>query len=156
LLRSPGSPDQYPNMGKFKIEYALFPHTGDWKNGVLEEGDVFNTPAYAAEPPSQSLKKEDVYKPEARAGLSINGKGVVLSGIKKAENTDELIIRVFEAHGNEQKVEISLPYKIESVRLVDLAERAIEQGEISLKNNQINLKIKPHEIVSLAVSVARE
>jgi alpha-mannosidase len=156
LLRSPGSPDQYPNMGKFKIEYALFPHTGDWKNGVLEEGDVFNVPAYAAEPPSQSLKKEDVYKPEERAGLSINGKGVVLSGIKKAENTDELIIRLFEAHGNEQKVEISLPYKIESVRLVDLAERAIEQGEISLKNNQINLKIKPHEIVSLAVSVARE
>ena len=36
LLRSAGAPDIYPNLGKFNISYALYPHAGDWNfNDVL-------------------------------------------------------------------------------------------------------------------------
>jgi len=57
LMRAAGAPDIYPNLGKFKISYALYPHAGDWTNGVWQEGDDFNVPVLAGEPPSLALGK---------------------------------------------------------------------------------------------------
>jgi len=39
-MRTAGDPDIYPNLGKFNISYSLFPHVGDWKNGVWAEGKI--------------------------------------------------------------------------------------------------------------------
>ena len=64
LMRSGGEPDIYPNLGKFNISYSLFPHEGDWKSGVLAEGEDFNVPVYAAEPPSLALVKAHATRPE--------------------------------------------------------------------------------------------
>ena len=61
LMRTAGDPDIYPNLGKFNISYSLFPHTGDWKNGVWAEGEDFNVPVYAAEPPSLALVKSSCH-----------------------------------------------------------------------------------------------
>ena len=38
LLRSAGDPDEFPNLGKFNIQYAIMPHSGDWTNGVMLAG----------------------------------------------------------------------------------------------------------------------
>ncbi|MDD4644931.1 MAG: glycoside hydrolase family 38 C-terminal domain-containing protein, partial [Bacteroidales bacterium] len=55
LLRASYYPDIYPNMGINHIQYSLYPHAGDWTNGVWAEGENFNVPVYAAEPPSLAL-----------------------------------------------------------------------------------------------------
>jgi len=70
LLRSAGEPDIYPNLGKYVISYALYPHAGDWKNGVWAEGEDFNIPVYAAEPPSLSLVKTHASRPEEASFFS--------------------------------------------------------------------------------------
>ena len=78
-MRSAGAPDIYPNLGKFKITYALYPHSGDWKNGVWMEGDDFNVPVYAAEPPSLALVRAHATRPEEASFFSLDAKGVFLS-----------------------------------------------------------------------------
>ena len=92
LMRSAGYPDLYPNLGIFNISYALYPHTDDWKNGVWDEGEDFNVPVYAAEPPSLSLPKDYAFLPEEDSFFSLTGKGVILSAVKKAEEGNELKI----------------------------------------------------------------
>ena len=94
-MRAAGDPDIYPNLGKFNISYALYPHAGDWKKGgVWAEGEDFNIPVYAAEPPSLALAKAHATRPEEASFFSVDAPGVVLTGMKQSEEGNELIVRL--------------------------------------------------------------
>jgi len=152
LLRSAGSPDMYPNLGIFNISYALYPHTGDWKSGVWSEGDDFNIPVYAAEPPSLALEKTHATRPEEDSFFSVDAKGVVLSGMKQAEDGNELIVRLFEVEGKAANVNLKLPVNIVSARRLNLIEYPLENaGKPSVNGNSINIQIRPNEIVTLGI-----
>jgi len=151
-LRSAGSPDMYPNLGIFNISYALYPHTGDWKSGVWSEGDDFNIPVYAAEPPSLALEKTHATRPEEDSFFSVDAKGVVLSGMKQAEDGNELIVRLFEVEGKAANVNLKLPVNIVSARRLNLIEYPLENaGKPSVNGNSINIQIRPNEIVTLGI-----
>jgi len=152
LMISAGDPDIYPNLGKFNISYSLFPHTGDWKNGVWAEGDDFNVPVYAAEPPSLALVKEHATRPEETSFISVDAKDVVLTGMKQAEDGKELIIRLFEVEGKETTVNIKMPVAISSARRLNLVEFPLENVANPTVNGQsVQVKIRAHEIVTLGI-----
>ncbi len=156
LMRSAGEPDIYPNIGKFNISYSLFPHLGDWKNGVWQEGDDFNIPVYAAEPPSLALVKDHATRPEEESFFSLDSPGVILSGMKKSEDGDELIIRLSEIYGQETTVNLTLPVKVTAARRLNIIELPLETANKPVVNdNTIQLKIRPHEIVTLGIEVKR-
>ena len=152
LMRSAGSPDIYPNLGKFNISYALYPHTGDWKNGVWTEGDDFNAPVYAAEPPSLALVKDHATGPEEDSYLSLDAPGVILSGLKQSEDGDELIVRLAEMWGKETTVNLKIPVQAGAVRRLNLVELPLENSVMpTFSGNTVQFKIKPHEIVTLGI-----
>ena len=156
LLRSAGDPDIYPNIGKFYISYALYPHSGDWKNGVWAEGDDFNIPVYAAEPPSLALVREHATRPEEDSFISLDSPGVFLSGIKQAEDGNELIVRLAEIEGKETVINFNLPFKISSVRRLNIIELPIGKADsLKINGKSVQLKIAPHEIVTLGILPAR-
>ena len=155
LMRSGGEPDIYPNLGKFVISYALFPHSGDWKNGVWAEGEDFNLPVYAAEPPSLALGQAHATRPEELSCLSLDAEGVVLSGIKRAEEGDELIVRLAEVHGKKSPVSLTLPNRIKAVRRLNLVELPLEgAAQPQVSGQVVKLVIKPHEIVTLGCKIS--
>lgn len=152
LLRATYSPNLYPNIGINHIQYALFPHHGDWKNGVWREGAVFNIPAYAAEPPSLALVKTHATRPENDSLLTLSPPEVVMSGIKLAENGKDLIIRLAEVNGNEQEATLTLPVPAKSAGRVNIIEQPLEAAvKPVVSGRQVKVKLKPHEIVTLAV-----
>ena len=152
LLRTAGNPDIYPNLGKFNISYALYPHSGDWKNDVWKEGDDFNVPVYAAEPPSLSLTKDYAHLPEQDSFFSLKGEGVVLSAIKKAEKSDELIIRIAEVEGKEVNATLTLPFVLKSVKRLSIIELPLKNAITpTFKGKTLSLKLKAHEIVTLGI-----
>jgi alpha-mannosidase len=152
LLRSAGEPDIYPNLGKFYISYALYPHSGDWTNGVWAEGDDFNIPVYAAEPPSLALVKEHATRPEEDTFISIDYPGVILSGIKQAEDGKELIVRLAETEGKVTTVNIKLPVEISSARRLNIIELPLGSTvNPKINGKSIQVRIAPHEIVTLGI-----
>jgi alpha-mannosidase len=155
LMRAAGDPDIYPNLGKFRISYALYPHSGDWKNGVWMEGDDFNVPIYAAEPPSLALVSEHSTQPDEESFFSLDAKGVFLTGMKRAEDTEELIIRLVEVEGDEKTITLSLPKNIEAARRLDLIEFPLpDVAEARINKNSVTVKIKSHEILTLGITFA--
>ena len=112
LLRAAGEPDIYPNLGKFNISYSLYPHAGDWKNGVWAEGEDFNIPVYAAEPPSLALVKSHASRPEEASFFSLDAGNITLTGIKRSEEGNELIVRLAEVEGKAGSVNLNLPVNI--------------------------------------------
>lgn len=152
LMRSAGEPDIYPNLGKYIISYSLFPHSGEWKNGVWAEGDDFNVPVYAAEPPSLALVKEHATRPEEDSFISLDSKGVILTGMKQAAEGKELIIRLVEVEGRETVVNLKLPVRISAARRLNLIELPLEDAANPVVNNKsVQIKIRPNEIVTLGI-----
>ena len=150
LLRSSAEPDYYPNLGRIMIDYALFPHTGDWKNGVWQEGDLFNNPVYASEPASLSFKPEELF-PEESSLYEISSPDVVLTGIKKAEDGNNLIIRLCETAGKESEISLRLPKNLKRAERMDILEQKLSGvSEPSIDGNTLKLKVKAHEVITLA------
>jgi alpha-mannosidase len=153
LLRAAGNPDIYPNLGMFNISYSLFPHAGDWKTGVWSEGDDFNVPVYAAEPPSLALVKAHATRPEEASFFSIDTPGVVMTGIKQAEDGNELIVRIAEVYGKETTVTLKLPVDVSAARRLNLIEFPLENAaKPTVTGNSIQVKIKPNEIITLGIT----
>jgi alpha-mannosidase len=153
LMRSGGEPDIYPNLGKFNISYSLFPHAGDWKSGVWSEGEDFNVPVYAAEPPSLALIRDHATAAEEATFFSLDSKGVALTGIKQAEEGKELVIRLAEIEGKETTVNLTLPVRISNARRLNIIELPQETGSKPVaKENTVQVKLRAHEIVTLGLT----
>jgi alpha-mannosidase len=156
LMRSGGEPDIYPNLGKFKISYSLFPHSGDWKNRVWNEGEDFNIPVYAAEPPSMALVRSHASKPEEGSFFEVDKPGIVITGIKRSEEGEEIIIRLLEIYGHEEVVNLTLPVNISLARRLNIIELPLGTEDVPIINgNKIQLRIKPNEIATLGLTPER-
>jgi alpha-mannosidase len=156
LMRAAGAPDIYPNIGKFNISYALYPHAGDWKNGVWAEGEDFNIPVYAAEPPSLALVKAHAVRPEEASFFSVDSPGVVMTGMKKAEDGNELIVRLCEIEGKETTINLRLPVDVSGVRRLNLIELPLgNAAKPTVNGKTIQIKIKPNEIVTLGITTSK-
>jgi len=155
LMRSAGDPDIYPNLGKFNISYSLFPHEGDWKNGVWAEGEDFNVPVYAAEPPSLALVKTTNTRPEEASFFSVDAPGVILSGMKQAEDGKELIVRLAEVEGKTTSVNLRVPVNVSSARRLNLVELPLTNAANPTVNGKtIQVAIRANEIVTLGLTPA--
>jgi alpha-mannosidase len=156
LMRAAGNPDIYPDLGKYNISYSLFPHSGDWKNGVWAEGEDFNIPVYAAEPPSLALVKEHATRPEEASFFSIDNKGVVMTGMKQSEDGNELIIRLCEVEGKETTVNITVPVNVSSARRLNIIEYPLVNSAAPVVNGKtLQVRIKANEIVTLGIIVGK-
>ena len=155
LLRSAGDPDIYPNLGKFTISYALFPHSGDWKNGVWAEGEDFNIPVYAAEPPSLALVKSHATRPEEASFFSLDAGNITLTGMKRSEDGNELIIRLAEIEGKTTACNLTLPLNVLKARRLNLIELPLENATApQTTGRSVRIEIKPNEIVTLGLTIS--
>jgi len=155
LLRSANVPDPYTmglealppaitDQGKHRIKYALYPHRGDWKMaGTPKKGQEFNVPLlYVVEKPhSGELPKEKSF-------LTRKGDGVLVSTIKKAENNDGMIVRLYETDGRDTAIQILVDTPLRGVWEVDLMENQIR--DISVNSlGEIPVSMKKFEIKTL-------
>jgi alpha-mannosidase len=137
LLRSPKSPDPEADMGRHAFAYALFPHAGGWRDGgVVREGILFNAP-FRRGPESPSL-------------ASVDDTNVVLDTIKAAEDSDAVVLRLYEAHGGRgtARVKWARPFA-HAVR----ANALEDPGEpLAVEDGEIVIPYRPHELVTVLVS----
>ncbi|HTY01799.1 MAG TPA: glycoside hydrolase family 38 C-terminal domain-containing protein [Bacteroidota bacterium] len=105
LLRSPKWPDPTADRGKHFIQYALYPHAGNWRDGqTVERGYEFDVPLIAV--------MTDAHKgalPERRSFVSLGPSNLVVSSMKKAEDGDAWIIQWYDAKGIDCNAELHLP-----------------------------------------------
>jgi alpha-mannosidase len=149
LLRSPTWPDPDADRGHHQFSYSLYSHSGDWKQALtVRHGYEFNYPlrAFQVEPHGGSL-------PPQHSFISIEGDNVVLTALKKAEDGDALLLRLYEWAGKAGNVRISLPEGANSASLTNLMEK-VESAPLSFTQHQLTIPVHPYEIVSVRVEFA--
>jgi len=89
--------DVYPwmklaqQLGTHEWRYAIYPHAGNWENGnVYQEAEKFNLPMETAQ-----AGKGGGDLPKQNSFLEIQPKEIILSGLKKCEHRDTLVLRLF-------------------------------------------------------------
>ncbi|HAT4104201.1 TPA: alpha-mannosidase [Clostridium perfringens] len=146
LLRSPGYPDPNADRGEHEFTYCLFPHRGDYIEGnVVHEAHEVNAPIQViySENLGENLVKE--------AMASIDCENVIIDTIKKAEDGDQMIIRLYECHGEDAKAKVNINVPYEKVEMVNLIEDSIDGKE--LNKETMHLTFKPFEVHTLKVTL---
>lgn len=143
LLRAPVHPDEHADEGEHEMVYSLYPHGGDWRNGTVQQGYELNVPLVA-------MAMEG--KGDAKVGsfASVDAEHVLLDTVKKHEDSDALIVRLFEGYGQRGDVTLTFAKAPKSVSLCDMMEENDEA--VKFKGNEVPLYFTPYEIKSLKVT----
>lgn len=105
LLRSPKDPDPEADMGHHSIEYALNPHAGDWRAAQApRRGYEFNARAVA-----KFVDAHPGALPAVKSFFAVEPANVILASVKKAEDSNDLVLRLYEATGKDSKFKVTLP-----------------------------------------------
>lgn len=141
LLRGPLNPDPTSDQEEHHFTYSLYPHAGTWKDGgTLEQGLDLNDPAKAI--PVSPFKGE---LGTEHSFIQLEGKtGITLEAVKKAEKSDDLIVRVVEKTGATGHLNIKLDRDLTNATECNLLER--EDTPADFDTSTIKAEIKPFEI----------
>ncbi|RKY79362.1 hypothetical protein DRQ00_03725 [candidate division KSB1 bacterium] len=145
LLRSSYDPDRYPDQGLHHFRYALLPHEGDWRFGVMKEGLGFNLPLLGIE----TASRKDGQSPVG-SFLLLEPENVFLSAVKPPEQGDGLIVRFWEAEGKTTTARLRFARPVRSAIRVDLLEDPLANvAQPGVNGNTVTVETQPHEVVSL-------
>jgi alpha-mannosidase len=129
-------------LAAYTFEYALEPHDGDWR-----ETKMYKPALEYQQPPIPVPGGGWGHLPTEMSFLKLSPDNMILSGLKKAEDSDSVILRFYETRGEETLAEIIFFRNIRRASRVDLMEN--EEQTIGFSENYCKVAVAPFEIVSL-------
>ena len=155
LLRSPITPDPivrpkgyvnpYADMGEHEFVYSLYPHSGDYKQAfTYHRAYELNYPLIAelAEPHKGNLATEHSF-------VKLEPENLVLSVVKKAEDSNTNIIRIYEIHGQPAAAKLTFNWPVKSAWETNLMEE--RKDRLPVIDDVVTFSVKPFEIFTLEV-----
>ena len=145
LLRSPEWPDPHADEGHHEFTYSLYPHGGSWKEALtIRQGYELNYKLTVL----PTTRHEGILGPE-HSFLQVDSDNVIVTALKKSEDTDALILRFYEWAGKQTDVAIELTPSAQSASETNLMERPT--GSLSVANGKVIVPTKPYEIKTIQV-----
>jgi alpha-mannosidase len=146
LLRSATWPDPEADQGRQRFTYELYPHAGSWKQALtVRRGYELNTPLVA-----KQVFSHTGTMPASHSFVAVENANVTLSAVKKAEDANGLIFRMYEWAGKASEVKLHVPagalYAVET----NMMEKP-EGERLAMADDVVTVPIKPYEILTLQV-----
>lgn len=143
LLRSPKAPDPLCDMGVHRFSYVLMPHfmPHNYAN-VVQAAYAFNAPVRVSR-----IKPQAGEVGSLPALVACEDRNIVIETVKKAEDSDDLIVRLYECHNSRGRAELSCARPIRSASLCDLEEKDV--AELDVQDGLVAFDYRPFEIVTL-------
>jgi alpha-mannosidase len=148
LLRAPKAPDPECDMGEHRFTYVLLPHFGPFNHaGVVSNAYALNSPLRSAMiEPSEGLVEGSL-----PPFITCDDRNIVIETVKKSEDGQALIVRLYECHNARGSAELSCARPILGAELCDMEENPIE--DLELTDGQVSLDYKPFEIITIKLTV---
>lgn len=153
LLYTPGVRDSYQHQGtgdwgRHEIVYALQGHAGDWRAGqtqVKAAQLIQPLMAFATSAHSGKLGK-------SVSLLKVSTPQVAVNAMKKAEDGEETIVRLFELSGKAAKdVTLTFARPVLAVREVNGQELPVASSDLKVKGNTVRLDMTAYHPRALAI-----
>lgn len=139
LLKS-GIDPQEADQEEHRFVYSVYPHKGNWKEGkTVQMAYNLNVPLY-----TKVKKAQEGVLPTKLSMIKLNKDNVIMETIKKAEETDDIIIRLYECHNKRSDVCVEAYIELDEVFECNMMEK--ELSKVTVDGNRFNFEIKPYEI----------
>jgi alpha-mannosidase len=155
LIRSSYYPDPLPEMGEHAIRMAVVPHNGKVSVADLVRlGAGFNQPLQVVNADAH----EGALPGRLEEGVTVEPEGVILAQVKKAEDVDGLVLRLYDVSGRSVQAKVTLAPelfgKVKEVTEVDLLERAIGRSSAKSLRSGFSVKVPAQGIASVLVKTS--
>lgn len=139
----------YPNPAADKeihrFTYTVYPHGGDFKTGgTIQAAYLLNQPMMAMEISAQQGKL-----PAELSLVNIEQENIIVETVKKAEDSDDVIVRLYDAYGRRGNVTLRFGFDVQEAYICDLMENELET--VYVQENSITIPVKNFEIVTLKI-----
>lgn len=142
LIKSAVQPDATQDQGEHQFTYSLYPHVGDWyEGGTVKEAWYLNNPL---------THKNGVAVDEEKPLFSPNEDNIKVDAVKKAEKSDQVVLRFHEYSGKSSDLTITSGYEIVEWQECDLME--VPVGEARYEP-AISTTVSPYEIKTFLVKL---
>lgn len=145
LIKSGTEPYATTDQEEHVFTYSLYPHIGTWQEAnVVAESFNLNVPAKAV----WAAPEQDSF-----SFMSQDNKNVILETIKRAEDGDGTIVRLYEVENKTTDVTVKTALNIAEVVETNLMEEIVEDGVVSVNGNNFSFRMKPFEIKTFRIRV---
>ena len=142
LLRAPNWPDPHADRGRHQFRYGIYPHAGSPQAGnVVAAAAAFNQPLQT-QPTSLPVG-------ETKSFFAVDHPAVVIDTIKKAEDSNDLIVRLYESRGTHVQTSLTSCLTLRKAIRTNLLEDDL--GDIPLSDGAVLLDFKPFEIRTVRI-----
>ncbi len=155
LIRSSYEPDPLPEIGQHSVRLAVVPHGKALAPAeLIRLAAAFNHPLQVI--PTDA--HEGKLPPAGAAITSVGPANVVLSSLKKAEDDEAIVLRLYETEGRSATARVALNETIwqRPVRAVevDLLERPVKNSSAKATRGGFTVRVPARGIASVKVSFA--
>jgi alpha-mannosidase len=154
LVRTPGTRGAYADqttqdIGHHEIIFGLAGHAGDWRRDRTDwQGYRLNQPLIAFQSPSHSGGLGKSF-----SLLRFNTNNVRLMALKKAEISDEFIVRIVETDGRAaENVHLTFAAPIVAAREVNGQEQPV--GPATVSGGELVTALRPYQPKTFAIKLA--
>lgn len=146
LLRGTHSPDATGDAGTHLINYALYPHPGDWRRArTTRFGYEFNVPIRVM----PSTVHTGNLGP-SHSFVATYCPNTVVTAFKRAEDGNGYILRYYETDGNTLTGGIALPKTVVSAAPVNMLEHP-QSGSVSPSGSSVTVTTQPYRIQTMRI-----
>jgi mannosylglycerate hydrolase len=133
--------------GFHEFRYSIYPHKGNWKEASLyKESKQFNIPLKLIQ---TNINKFGKLTP-MNSFFAIDG-DIVLSCIKKAQDSNNIIVRLFNPSNSKVTGKLNSYFKFKSAYIINMNEERIQKRDVL--NNELLLEVGPNKIITLEIEI---
>ena len=138
------------DIGRHRFTYAIAGHAGDWRAGrVPARAGRLNQPLIAFQ---SGAHAGTLGRSVSLMSLDDPSRQIALRAIKKAEDSDEIVVRVQELYGQPARGRLTFGGGIGAAREINAAEEPV--GETTLTNASLDVVLKPYQPRTFAIRLA--
>jgi alpha-mannosidase len=158
LLRSPTMPDPMADFGEHRFVYSLYPHRGGWDEKVQAEAYALNDPIVCYQGSGignqgsgyrRPLPDPWPLTPGPWSLITVSAPNVVIETIKRAEDGDGIIVRLYESQRKRGPVTVRFAFPVAGAWETNLLEE--NRAELSVTDGAVSLNLRPYQIVTMRV-----
>ena len=146
LLRGTTAPDPDADLGEHHFTYSLFPHTGSWDERTIAEAYALNDPLLVYQVDA-NITKASISKSDAEAFIAVDQPNIVIETVKKAEDGQGFIIRLYESQRKRGNFTLKTNFSLHEAWRANILEE--NQERISVGETAIHYSITPYQILTL-------
>ena len=141
LIKSGIEPNPVTDQEEHDFTYALYPHAENWRAaGTVAE-------AYKLNQPLLINGHSDNNGKDSFSFASVNAGNVILETVKKAEDGNGTILRMYESENALTKAKITIDADFTKAYVCNLLEE--NEAEAEVNGREVSLVLKPYEVVTV-------